>query len=1379
MVNGGYLDIHDLDTSSTSRYYYSGTPIVGAAKFILDVNPPVHCSLTSIPSCIVGQNLLQAGNGITESTEIDINWGGWVDDPAGVYSYTVDVYRLSEVNGTLLETLPLSSAVFNESGMTVYQYPVNMSEGAFSVVLQVMDVAGNTRYSRRLLLIDVTSQLLIDNTTTLRVASAVPETGFLWLNSTTTPIIVSGRGHFYNTHLRTQNLLAPTANFSPPISTEYDHPLETGSYPRGGTPNALGVTVLNYHIAIDQEGGMAEDSLREPAVFGRATDDLELEGALIETGELQDGDSVRVWFQAEDYLSQVVVDSVLFHVDSSAPELDNLWLEWNGINQLALHGTKSLLDLTIKFETRDPHSGVSSLKYWIGTETDIIDVAWGQIPVQSNCSSSSLCVCDSLNHCSLTQYSLSPITPHFITSHSTLHDTEYYITVMATNHALLTSSLTHTFTTDTTPPITGYVMDAEFGSHDVDYTHHTTVTAWWGDFFDRETSILIFQYHFGTECANSSAFSYPLMEGVVMETSGTQAMWQAPGPGTYYVTVVAYNHALQPSLPSCSDGITIDLSAPVINEVIIVGVVETEDIMYITTDHHINVTWEATDDVGIRDYHIAAVSEEAFLQGQSVNFTFAGRTSYFSLLDSDLLSQGNTFYVVVKATDLALHEDEMVLGPVRVDISAPVISGNLTVERGRDHVIVTWQNDSFTDDQSGVTAIEFSIGRYSNTSNSYCPVRYVSLFPAGKSEYGAQVAEFSPLPSLPSPLCPTPHCLTIFTSSLPLLTDHTYYITLRIQNAAGLESFITSGGHTHIYGAPSGGRVIDLDPHALSSEDACIGLHDSDTDLILDSDWLASRWEGFDHAHLNVTFSVSLGSIPGDDDVVPFQSIGTQSHHNFTNLTLRHGERYYITVIAGNEFGTTDATSDGFLYLSDMEQAVSMATVADGNEEGVDRDYQYSVSSLSAQWVFPPALLPYLSHYMWAVYLQDPVSLELMVVRTYENVGAHTSSTASGMELRQGEVYIIGVQACLSTPIPTCLSPVYSDGVHILSPPRPSSLYAVYTPLTWNVDLSTSTYGRLVVEWSPFLDTKIVYYEWAIGTGEPGYELLTEWNQVEWYETRATAYLNATISLYKTHTVVLQGYNAAGLYSRTGVGLYWNIDGEALPQHHVPRSKLVVYDIPETLVPELATTDWRELEYSDWDPVAMELDYTNSATSLSAAWPDLRYMMYNYSVSTTPTFTTCGSSTNVACGTTIANSVTIPDLTLQHGQRYYVCVEGQREDAIHPTPSTPNTLTACTNGITADLTPPIGSCVAISNPVLDQGSDLETEDVASGSGFSGLIPFHEECNYNGSEFQASSSDIRIVWSPFQDVEWYGNAVHAFGVAYYEYAIGTSIPLSVT
>ena len=630
--------------------------------------------------------------------------------------------------------------------------------------------------------------------------------------------------------------------------------------------------------------------------------------------------------------------------------------------------------------------------------------------------------------------------------------------------------------------------------------------------------------------------------------------------------------------------------------------------------------------------------------------------------------------------------------------------------------------------------------------------------------------------SLPSPLpCLTPHCLSLHTPSLPLLTGHTYHITLRARNGAGLESHMTSPGVTHIHGPPTEWRVIDLDPQASVSLDdnTCVSLHHSDTDLILNSDWLSARWEGFDHAHLEVNFSVGLSSIPGTDNTVPFQEIGTETQYSFANLSLASGKRYYITVIASNEYGTANASSDGFVYLSDTNGDMSIVTVADGSNVDLDTDYQYSSSYLSAHWQPSSPLTPYLSHYLWAVYqVLDPISFQLGLVREYENVGMQTSAVAVGMELRLGEMYVSAVQACLSTPVPYCLSPVYSDGIYILSQPQVSSVHATYTPLEWNGVFSTSSYGLLEIEWSPFHDIRIASYEWAVGTGEPGYELLTEWNQVEWYETRVTTFLNATLSLHKTNTLTLQGYNAAGLYSTTGVELYWNMDGESVPQNRVPRSKLMVYDIPQYMVSETGTTDWRDLEYSEWDPVGMEQDYTDSAHSLSAAWPDLRYMAYNYSVSTTPTFSSCDAGGGgMACGTTITNSVTIPNLELEHGMRYYVCVKARRDYVIHPSPSTPLTLTACTNGITVDLTPPTGGCVEIRPITVDRELELGSGGVASGSGLEYLVPFQAECVSNGSQFQASSSDIHIVWSPFHDVEWYGNAIHASGVAYYEYGIG--------
>ena len=1333
---------------------------MGAVKFILDVNPPIHCSLAPSSPCIVGQTLLYIGSGITSERELVVSWGGWVDDPAGVIRYSLNVFRLIEVEGFLRENIPsVASVAVNDTGDIEYQWTANLTEGAFSVVMRVLDLAENVRHSRSLLLIDSSSQLLIDNTTTLQVASAVPQSGFLWVNSTSAPVIISGRGHFYNTHLRNQNLLAPVANFTSPIETDYDHPLSAGPYPRGGTPNSLGVTQLLYQVTSDRVGG---GSLTfEPSIFPYSTSDLALEGAVLETGEMSDGDSVRVWFQAWDYVDHTAIDSVLFHVDSSPPELEDLWLEWNGVQGLALHGTESLLDMRIQFTVSDPHSGILSLQYWIGMGPGQADVASGQVPVQrvaaANCSSS-VCVCSSLDNCSLTDYSFSPLISHFSpSSHLTLHDTEYYITVLATNHAHLTSSLTHTITTDTTPPLTGVVMDAALGSHDLDYTTNTTLVASWGDFFDRETSTLTFLFHFGSECINESYFTYPLPEeSIVMETTDTWASWMASSPGMYYVTVVAVNHALQPSLPACSDGITIDEEAPIISNIVIPAAIETPDLTYISTDGHMNISWSASDDVGIHVYHVSGISQEVWSEGQSPNFTSAGRLPFFSLADTDLLRNGNTFYVVVKATDYALQESELTFGPIRVDITPPVVRGNITVETSKDHVTVTWQNDSFIDSESGIQSLDFSLG---------------------DSAYGSQVLHFTPTPSPSSP-CSSEHCFSLSTSSLPLLSGHTYHITLRARNTAGLDTYVATEGFIFIQGVPTDGRVVELHPHTVDTtyhqDTSC--LSDSDTDLILDSDWFIAQWEGFHHAHLNVTFSVGLGSIPGSDDVVPFSSVGTETQHLFTNLTLQSGENYYVTVVASNDYGTNTASSDGFTYLAGIHGDVSMTTVVDGSEEGRDIDYQYSTTSLGAQWVCPPSLCPYISHYLWAVLHKDSETQNLTLVREYENVGSATWAIGGGMEFRPGEVYVSGVVMCLSTAVPTCLSPVYSDGVRILNTPTASHVIATYTPLEWNAVFSTSSYGRLDLVWYPFQDPRMAFYQWAVGTGEPGYELLTEWNTVEWYETTTTAYLNVSVSLHKRNTVSLRGFNAAGLSSVTAAELLWNVDGVTEPQELVPRSKLIVYDIPDSGVRIPQTTDWRQLEYSEWDPIGMELDYTNSAHSLSGAWPDLRYTSYNYSVSTTPSFATCTPpGQGLACGSTIANSVTIPDLVLEDGLRYYVCVQTKQLFAIHPSPSSPFTLTACSNGVTVDPSPPSGSCVQIQPLAPVWESDLASGvGVASGSGLSedgDVATFRSQCLWNGSEFQSSSSDLHIVWSPFHDVEWNGNAVHASGIVYYQYAVG--------
>lgn len=357
VLNGGYLNILDLDTNDTTRHYYTGTPFVTMATFVIDLEAPTHCSLVSSVDCLTNQNILSLGVEITESRTITAMWGGWVDVPSALVSYTIDIFELELIANTNLQerSVRVNFMDFQHTDQDRYQLVVPLPhDGPYSFVLQAQDTAGNIRYARRLVLVDETSTLEINSAAPLEIVSAVPDTGFMWQNSTTDPLIVSGQGHFYNSNLRTTNYLATVANYSEEIGPEFDHPLDSGRYPRNGTPNALGVTRLFYEVIVDQVGGTSAESTTRPVVFSFETSDLAIEAVEI-SAEVEDGDSVTVWFNAIDFKFQERFDSVLVHVDSSPPVLQNLGLEYNGDTGLALHGTETLLDLNIQFQTYDIH----------------------------------------------------------------------------------------------------------------------------------------------------------------------------------------------------------------------------------------------------------------------------------------------------------------------------------------------------------------------------------------------------------------------------------------------------------------------------------------------------------------------------------------------------------------------------------------------------------------------------------------------------------------------------------------------------------------------------------------------------------------------------------------------------------------------------------------------------------------------------------------------------------------------------------------------------------------------------------------------------------------------------------------------------------------
>ena len=544
---GGYLDITNLDISVTIRYFYESTPTERGVVFILDLHPPVHCSLEEPPTCIgtAEQFLLSLSGEIVSHARITVSWGGWKDMPSEVQGYELTIYMLEESVGILQEGRVIETFSYNHTDGIAYEEEVWLpGEAPYSFVLQAQDEAGNIRLARRVVLFDNSSLLETDLSLPLIVISAVPQTNYLWQNSTDQPIRISGRGHFFNSHFLASDLLAPVGNLSGYIQEEYDHPLTGGQYQRGGTPNFLGVISLYYYYDIDQMGGSIADDLLVPEMYGfQKSTDTGLEEVSVYIPQLQDGDSVTIWFIAIDFISQQVNDSVLVHMDSSSPSLSGLNLVQNEVTGLSYHGTESLTNLNIQFDTYDPHSGIMRLEWSIGTGPNLADMGYGSVPVSrvDGCAGQQKeCACDVLGGCILIHNTFSPQLVNLSPSALINHDVTYHITITATNHAHLSSSSLLTFTIDATPPLHGAVFDAPLGHRDVDYqTSPVHLQGWWSGFFDRETGVSFYQYIYSSECANRNNFTLPLVAGSpVVETNANSAIGHAQG--LFYICLTIF-----------------------------------------------------------------------------------------------------------------------------------------------------------------------------------------------------------------------------------------------------------------------------------------------------------------------------------------------------------------------------------------------------------------------------------------------------------------------------------------------------------------------------------------------------------------------------------------------------------------------------------------------------------------------------------------------------------------------------------------------------------------------------------------------------------------------------------------------------------------------
>ena len=65
----------------------------------------------------------------------------------------------------------------------------------------------------------------------------------------------------------------------------------------------------------------------------------------------------------------------------------------------------------------------------------------------------------------------------------------------------------------------------------------------------------------------------------VISTTLTYATVEDQPEGRYHATVVAYNHALEPSKPVCSSGVVVDLSPPMVSDIHVQNTLTTDGLL--------------------------------------------------------------------------------------------------------------------------------------------------------------------------------------------------------------------------------------------------------------------------------------------------------------------------------------------------------------------------------------------------------------------------------------------------------------------------------------------------------------------------------------------------------------------------------------------------------------------------------------------------------------------------------------------------------------------------------------------------------------------------------------------------------------------------------
>ncbi|KAK3603163.1 hypothetical protein CHS0354_042996 [Potamilus streckersoni] len=360
--NGGFRTRVNTDNGTyLPRDMVIGMTDSKRVEFKFDFEAATHCS-EKIGTC--QEKPLAIAEDISKKP-IEISWGGWSDDLAGMWQYYLEIFKLSpDLYGRLVEMEPLKpvyTEFINESDPH-YATFTPKEPGMYSVLLEARDMANNSKITRRLCLYDNVSTVEIDTTEmhSMYIATAAGESGFMWQGSSDV-ITVVWSGHFFNRIHNENKLLSQVLSYPVQFADVEDNGILSSRkyvYSRlddeEGSRSINEITNLNGIVRFEVNEDFADSATLPIANWKDVSPFAE---NYTFQAKLFSGRKMKVWVRAYDIMGNNAFDFTELNIDRTPPSVGIPEIQRNYQNGAYKYCSR------FTFSASDDESGVHTIEY--------------------------------------------------------------------------------------------------------------------------------------------------------------------------------------------------------------------------------------------------------------------------------------------------------------------------------------------------------------------------------------------------------------------------------------------------------------------------------------------------------------------------------------------------------------------------------------------------------------------------------------------------------------------------------------------------------------------------------------------------------------------------------------------------------------------------------------------------------------------------------------------------------------------------------------------------------------------------------------------------------------------------------------------------------